>query len=86
MSRRREINLSCPVRYEKDMKVNMEHEHERLEKLCGQEAEQISRLEKVLALIETFEERTQPYAPQPLRLDECADLFIKLQVCYEIVR
>ena len=66
--------------YERDMTVNMQHESERLETLCQQEAEQISRLSEVLQLIETFEERSRPGAIDPLTLDECADLFTKLQV------
>ena len=62
------------------MTVNMQHESERLETLCYQEEEQINRLSEVLKLIETFEERSHPGAIDPLTLDECADLFTRLQV------
>ena len=62
------------------MTVNMQHESERLEALCTQEAQQISRLTEVLDLINSFDERTRPDAVNPLRLEECAELFTKLQV------
>lgn len=62
------------------MTVNMQHESERLEALCTKEEKQIKRLSDVLSLIDTFEERTQPGADRPLSLDECADLFLQLQV------
>lgn len=67
-------------RYERDMAVNMQHESQRLETLCAQEEQQINRLSEVLDLIETFDRRSRPSAENPLSLDECADLFKKLQV------
>ncbi|XP_067941589.1 tuftelin-interacting protein 11-like [Watersipora subatra] len=76
------ITKDRQLRYERDMTVNMQHESDRLKTLCQQEEQQISRLTQVLNLINTFDERTQPSSAEPLTLEECADLFSRLQDDY----
>lgn len=67
------------LKHEKDLVVNMKYEKERLDTLCDQEAKQIEKLSKVLELIETCNQRSNPGCDNPITLDECVIIFKVLQ-------
>ncbi|XP_064606027.1 tuftelin-interacting protein 11-like [Liolophura sinensis] len=70
------------LRHEKDMIINMNHERERLDAICREEEKQIERLNKVLDMVASCEERTKPDCPNPLSLAECVEIFQTLQTSY----
>lgn len=67
------------LQHEKDMIVNMKYEKERLDTVLEQEQQQIERLAKVLEIIGTCNERTNPGCANPVTLDECMAIFRILQ-------
>ncbi|XP_053397449.1 tuftelin-interacting protein 11-like [Mercenaria mercenaria] len=67
------------LRHEKDLIVNMKYEKERLDTVLEQEEKQIERLAKVLEIIGTCNERTNPGCSNPVTLDECLAIFRILQ-------
>ncbi|KAL3882583.1 hypothetical protein ACJMK2_028913 [Sinanodonta woodiana] len=67
------------LRHDSDQIVNMKHEKERLDIICEQEAKQIERLTKVLQIVESCNERSQPGCENKLTLEECAGIFRTLQ-------
>ncbi|XP_013412007.1 tuftelin-interacting protein 11 isoform X2 [Lingula anatina] len=70
------------LKYEKDVVVNMTYEKESLKEVCDQEEKQVKRLQDVLELVESCEARMQDGASNPLSLEECAEVFRKLQAEY----
>ena len=67
------------LRYEKDLIVNLKHEQEKTNAICEQEAKQIKKLEAIQELVDSCERRTQVGCEDPLTLDQCADVFKRLQ-------
>lgn len=67
------------LRYESDHIVNMRHEKETLDTVCEQEEKQLKKLQKVMEIVDTCEERTRPGCDNPLSLSECAKIFKCLQ-------
>ncbi|VDI18059.1 tuftelin-interacting protein 11 [Mytilus galloprovincialis] len=67
------------LRYESDHIINMKHEKERVDTVCEQEEIQLQKLQKVMEIVETCEERTKPGCENPLTLPECAKIFKCLQ-------
>ncbi|KAL4232809.1 Tuftelin-interacting protein 11 [Mactra antiquata] len=67
------------LKHEKDLIVNMKYEKTRVDTVVEQEEKQIERLSKVLEIIGTCNERTNPGCPNPVTLDECLAIFRILQ-------
>lgn len=65
------------LKYEKDMFVNLEHEHERLEKVCEEEEKQISRMTDIIKIVGECEKCQRAGGIESLRL--CAKNFARLQ-------
>ncbi|CAG5136267.1 unnamed protein product [Candidula unifasciata] len=73
------IHNDRKLRQSRDQIVNLEHEQDRLQTVVSQEGQQLERLQVVMDLVRSCEERTQPGCPNPLTLDSCAEMFKMLQ-------
>ncbi|XP_052242663.1 tuftelin-interacting protein 11-like isoform X2 [Dreissena polymorpha] len=73
------IHNDRKLKHDKDLIVNMGYEKEKLDSLLEQEEKQIQRLTKILDIIATVNERTNPGCPNPVTLDECLAIFRILQ-------
>ncbi|KAI8792094.1 tuftelin-interacting protein 11 [Biomphalaria glabrata] len=76
------IHNDRKLQYERDRIVNVQHEKERLEMVVNQEEKQLQRLQMVMNLVVSCENRTKPDSPDPLTLDSCAEMFKMLQQDY----
>lgn len=70
------------LRHDKDRLVNLRYENERLSTVVDQESKQLDRLQTVVDLVVSCEERLQPESRDPLTLDSCAEIFKMLQTDY----
>ncbi len=70
------------LNYDRDLVVNLKHEHEKMVDVCEQEEKQIDRLKKVLSLVEQCEKRMAPGCDHPLSLEDCATVFKTLHDDY----
>ncbi|XP_059152458.1 tuftelin-interacting protein 11-like isoform X2 [Physella acuta] len=70
------------LKYDRDQIVNLQHEKDRLETVVSQEEQQLKRLQTVMDLVISCENRTKPECPDPLTLDSCAEIFKMLQQDY----
>jgi tuftelin-interacting protein 11 len=76
------IQSDRKLKHNEDLAVNLKYEKEKMDKLCEQEAEHITRLKKVLAIIEECEQRAGVACPNAMDLDEYAQVFKHLQENY----
>ena len=67
------------LRYDQDLVVNLKHEKEKMVEICEQEEKQLERMKRVMDTVEMFEVRTASGSTIPLTLEECAEIFRKLQ-------
>ena len=67
------------LNYAQDQIVHLKHEHERLEAIVDNEEKQYQKHADLLALIEEYERKTLPEAPDPLTLDDLTLFFQRLQ-------
>ena len=70
------------LNYDKDMVINLKHEHEKMVDVCQQEEKQIDKLKAVLAIVEKCESRITPGCKDPLSLEDCASIFKSMQEKY----
>lgn len=76
------IGNNNKLKYESDMCVNLEHEHERLVKLCEEEEERIARMTDVIKIVDECEKCQKLGGIESLQV--CAKNFTKLQEDYYI--
>ncbi|XP_072046087.1 tuftelin-interacting protein 11-like [Amphiura filiformis] len=79
MSEQRIIQHDRQLQYEEDMVVNLQHERDKLSGILQQEERVISRLQKVMDLVDSCEERSKPSSDDPMTLDECVQVYELLQ-------
>ena len=72
------------LQHEKDMLVNLEHESKKLKEECDKEGKMVERLKELLALVCECEKRMEPGCPDPITLDDCVDVFGKIQQDYYV--
>ncbi|CAH1799129.1 unnamed protein product [Owenia fusiformis] len=70
------------LKYERDLVVNLKYEHEKMEKLCEEEAKQLKKINELFAIVSSCEARTKEECENRISLDECADIFTELQEQY----
>uniref|UniRef100_A0A0B6ZZ71 G-patch domain-containing protein n=1 Tax=Arion vulgaris TaxID=1028688 RepID=A0A0B6ZZ71_9EUPU len=70
------------LHHDRDRIVNLEHENNRLEMVVTQEGKQLERLQTVMDLVTSCEDRIKPECADPLTLDSCAEMFKMLQQDY----
>ena len=70
------------LQYNSDLVVNLKHEEEKLDEVCVHEEKQIDKLQSIMSIVQECESRMDPNCMNPLTLEECAELFGKLQEEY----
>uniref|UniRef100_F6SXR8 Tuftelin-interacting protein 11 n=1 Tax=Equus caballus TaxID=9796 RepID=F6SXR8_HORSE len=70
------------LQYERDMVVNLSHELEKMSEVLDHEERLISKLSKVLEMVEECERCMQPNCSDPLTLDGCTHIFETLRDKY----
>ncbi|KAH9508637.1 Tuftelin-interacting protein 11 [Bulinus truncatus] len=76
------IHNDRKLRFDRDRILNVQYEKERLETVVSQEEKQLERLQTVMDLVISCENRTKPDCLDPLTLDSCAEIFKMLQQDY----
>lgn len=82
MSEQKIINHDRHLQHEEDMVVNLQHERVKLTGVLQQEERLITRLQRVMELIQICEERNKPSSDDPMSLEECTEVYELLQAEY----
>ncbi|XP_033107854.1 tuftelin-interacting protein 11-like isoform X2 [Anneissia japonica] len=82
MAEQQIIQNNRQLQHEQDMIVNLEHERRKISGVLEQERQQVTRLRKVMEMVERCEESCKPGSANPLSLAECEVIFKELQVNY----
>ncbi|XP_071831039.1 tuftelin-interacting protein 11-like [Apostichopus japonicus] len=82
MSEQHIIHHDRQLHHEEDLVVNLQHEKVKLEGVLKEETLRISRLKKVLEMIDRCEEKFKLNSTDPLVLDDCEIMMKRLQVDY----